>query len=200
MALTERQRELFRSYSSTHQSIFSERIIQEFFNKDQNIELLLKSLEGDSESQEQLEIRFRKHFFQIRFIKFLSTTINYCTLGQMRSNQKNDSRNPLIFDQPVGGEEGNGILGELLLTSGTKPDSEPIYHNPSQFLEAISNEGLENAFVSLSSKQQLIITLSYALGYKDKEIAKMIAVTPQAVSKVRNLALKKLRSAIQEGA
>ncbi|WP_159881395.1 sigma-70 RNA polymerase sigma factor region 4 domain-containing protein [Paenibacillus puerhi] len=197
MALTEVQRGRFYEYSVENRSVFSDRVIQDFFQKELNIELLLKTLDGDTDSQKELEERFRKHFFRVRFIKFIVSTIKYCTIDQTRYNQKNDTRNQLIFDRPAS-EDGDGTLGELLLCTKMKPESEPIFSDPVQFQTSFSNDVLANAFAALTQKQQLIATLCYALCYQDNEIAKIIGVSPQAVCKTRNLALQKLRLAMLE--
>ncbi|RKP51327.1 sigma-70 family RNA polymerase sigma factor [Cohnella endophytica] len=127
----------------------------------------------------------------MRFVKFLVSTIKYCTIDQLRAHHKNDSRQILIFDRPV--SEGGGTLGESLLGKKEIRESEPTTANPSQFQASFQNECLSQAFTALSQKQQLITTLCYALCYQDNEIARMIGVSPQAVCKMRNLALKKLR-------
>ncbi|MFC5470159.1 sigma-70 family RNA polymerase sigma factor [Cohnella suwonensis] len=196
MALTEVQRGRFHEYSKEKKSVFSNRIVEDFFSKEQNIELLLRANDGDNESQKELEERFRKHFFRVRFVKFLVSTIKYCAIDQMRMNQKYDIRNQLIFDRPT--SEGNGTLGELLLCNQKLPESEPIIANIDQFQASFSNEQLASAFMALSHKQQLIVTLSYAMSHQDNEIARIIGVSPQAVCKTRNLALQKLRLAMPE--
>ncbi|MFD2658986.1 hypothetical protein [Paenibacillus thailandensis] len=197
MALTDEQRERFLCYCKENRLIFSNRAVRSFFEIEENIELLLKALDGGEDFKKELEDRFRKHFFRIRFIKYLSSTIKFCTIDQMRLNQKNDWRNQLIFDRPAS-EEGDVTLGELLLGKKEQIESETIILEPSQFQASFSNEYLSQAFSVLSQKQQLITTLCYAFCYQDKEIARLIGVSPQAVGKTRNIALQKLRLALLE--
>lgn len=104
MALSEDQRTRFYDYCDCHQTVFKDRVVQEFFQQDQHIELLVNALDGNAEEKRALEDRFRKHFFRIRFIKYLLSTIKYCTLDQMRKQQKLDINMPLIFDLPLKGE------------------------------------------------------------------------------------------------
>lgn len=197
MAFTDVHREKFSGICNSNKFVFSDRVVQGFFQQDIHIDLLLKALNGDEDGQRELEEKFRKYFFRVRFVKFLVSTIKYCTIDQMRLIQKNDTRNQLIFDQPVS-EEGDGTLGEWLLGKKQPQEFEPIINDSSQFQASFANERLSRAFAALSRKQQLITTLCYALCYQDNEIARMIGVSPQAVCKTRNLALQKLRLSIPE--
>lgn len=193
--LTTAQREQFRKYRYANRSIFSDRVVHEFFQRDHHIELLLRAHEGEDECRRDLEDRFRKHFFRMRFVKFLSSTIKYYTLDELRIHRKRDTRIQLILDRPSS-EEGDGTtLGELLGTASPQR-SEPV--TPAQFQASFTNEQLATAFAALSPKQKNIATLFYALCYHDNEIARMLGVTPQAVCKTRHLALQKLRQRMSE--
>jgi len=196
VTLTELQRKKYTKYRCENKSVFSNRVVQDFFQDEMNIVLLVRSLDGEAGCQAHLEERFRKHFFHMRFIRFLVSTIRFCSIDHMRLTQKNDKRNPLIFDQPLS-EEGESTLGELLLGHHTS-SNEPIIKDPSHFQASLTNEHLFQAFSKLSKKQQLITTLCYALCYQDNEVAKMFGVSPQAVFKTRNVALKKMRLAMLE--
>jgi len=198
MVLTEDQKKRFLNYKKSNLSIFSDRIVQDFFQNEEHIHLLLEALEGNNDSKVLLDAKFRKHFFRVRFITYISSTIKYCAVDQMRSNQKNDTRNPLIFDKSVSDEEQGTTLGELLLSNQWIQPADPISSDPSRFQASFANESLSKAFSLLSKKQQMVTTFCYALRYHDNEIARLIGVSPQAVGKTRNLALKKLRAAMPE--
>ncbi|MEC0330091.1 MULTISPECIES: sigma-70 family RNA polymerase sigma factor [Paenibacillus] len=186
------QRE-FQSYCARHKPIFENRVIQSFFRDESNIILLLKSQAGQADHQMALETGFRKHYFQIRFTRYLSSTIKYAALERLRFYRKIDRRNPLIFDVPLSDGRGGRSLGEALTGSVDLFPSDPAVASPEQFQETFTNPCLFNAFSKLSAKQQIIVTMSYALCYKDHEIAAQLNISPQAVNKTRNLALKKLR-------
>lgn len=197
MGLSELQKRRFQKYQNSNQTIFSDRVVQGFFQKDENIILLLSSLEGDQNKSRELDEKFRKHFFQIRFVKYMLSTIKYCSFDQIRLNQKINQRNQLIFDRPASDDgEGAITLGEMLLFKQALPPQESTILDPNSFESSINCDKLRNAFSSLSQKQQMTLTLSYAMCYNDVEIAKMTGVSPVAVSKTRNLALKKLKHSL----
>ncbi|MEJ3719978.1 sigma factor-like helix-turn-helix DNA-binding protein [Paenibacillus polymyxa] len=162
----------------------SDRIIQSFFADEENVRLYYKSKDGLIESQCELEEKFRKHFFQIRFITFLVNTIKFCTIVQLRNQQKRNTRFSLIYDQPLSEEREASTFGELL---GYCQDDllENLTTDPASFESSLQNEFLAHAFSKLSEKQRLIITLRYALGYKDNEIARILGVSAQAVGKTK---------------
>src|SRR5690554_319198 len=94
----------FIDYCNSHHLVFSDRVVLNFFQEEQNVLLLLLAINGDMKAQGELEDSFRKYFFRIRFIKFLISTIKFCTIDQLRLNQKKDQRNQLIFDRPLSEE------------------------------------------------------------------------------------------------
>lgn len=197
MNLTDVQLKRFQEYSIEYNTIFSNKVVQGFFQKEQNITLLLNALDGDKNSQIGLEEGFRKHFFRIRFIKFLVSTIRYCAIDQLRLNQTNDRRNQLIFDNSRSKDD-DRTFGEFLQRNQMYFESQSYTSDPIEFQAQFKNDLLANAFATLSHKQQLITTLCYALCYKDNEIARIINVTPQSVNKTRNLSLQKLRLALSK--
>ncbi|MEK5645927.1 hypothetical protein BK138_34050 [Paenibacillus rhizosphaerae] len=198
MGLSVDQQERFLDYCHSKQNIFSNRVVKGFFQEEENVLLLLEAVDGNMDSRNELEEKFRKYYFRIRFVKFLVQTINFYTIDQMRMYRKHDYRYQLIFDRSAS-DEGNSTLGELLLFNHTSTHPEPTTSDPGYFQSTFTNENLVDAFSDLSHKQKIITTLGYSLCYKDHEIAKVMGVSPQAVCKTRNLALKRLRVALQEG-
>jgi RNA polymerase sigma factor (sigma-70 family) len=196
--LTIEQKRRFQDYCNRNNSLFSDLVVVDFFQKESHIMLLLNAIEGDTIIQKKLEEAFRKHFFRIRFIKFLTSTIKFCTINQLRLNQKIEQRNQLIFDCPASEKVDSKTLGELLLSKQELLPPDEITSDPEVFQSSFANEHLERAFVMLSHKQKKIATLGYSMCYQDNEIAKLLGITPQAVCKTRNLALQKLRVALPE--
>lgn len=198
MNLSAIQNEKISQYKANNKSLFSDRVISDFFQIEDHVLLLLKSIEGDNEARKSLDDKFRRHFFRIRFVKYLANTIKYCYIDQMRNNRKYVQRNQLIFDQPLSEENEGSNLGELLQIKYLGLTNELACTNPSQFQDTISNEHLAKAFSTLTDKQKYVITLVYAMDYQDNEVSKLCGVSPQAIRKTRVSALKKLRKAMSE--
>ncbi|MFC4775818.1 hypothetical protein ACFO9Q_03370 [Paenibacillus sp. GCM10023252] len=189
--LTAEQIRIFQEYKKNKKRIFSDRIIQSFFQDGVHIELLILASDGNSDAQKQIEEKFLRHYFRIRFINYVSSTIKFYTIGQQRALQKYDTRSLLVLDKPI---SENGItLKDSLESKHSSYKEGSINADPKYFLESFTNSLLEEAFQLLTEKQKIIATLCYALSFQDNEIAKMIKVSPQAIGKTRNLALRKLK-------
>ncbi|MEK4060934.1 MULTISPECIES: sigma-70 family RNA polymerase sigma factor [Paenibacillus] len=197
MSLSDIQKKKFCHYKAINKSLFSDQVITGFFQIEDNILLLLESIEGDHDARKLLDDNFRRHFFRIRLVKYLSNTIKYCSIDHMRINRKYEQRNQVIFDQPLSEEAEGSNLGELIQYKFAEMPKEESFTNPSHFQETISNENLAKAFSSLTDKQKYVTTLVYAMNYQDNEVSKICGVSPQAIRKIRVSALDKLRKAMQ---
>jgi DNA-directed RNA polymerase specialized sigma24 family protein len=187
----------FTKYCKEQPYLFSNPIIVSFFKKEKNILLLLDAHAGKLDAQKELEETFRKHFFRIRFINFLVSTIKFCTIDQLRMNHKRNLRNQLTFDRPLS-KDADTTIGERLLNKQHHQLADQTISDPLAFQTSLENEQLSNAFSILSDKQKLITTFGYSNLYQDNEIALILGVTPQAVGKTRKLALKKMRKVLLE--
>lgn len=198
--LSETQLNQFNDYCRSNPSLFTNRVISGFFQHDCHTKLLLKVLNGNIESQQQLEDAFRKHYFRIRFLNYLVSIIRYCSIDQIRKYQKNNLRHQLIYDCPISENATATSIGDFYSYNGhyTELTSEQIMHTPCKFYDSLTNEHLADAFSKLTQKQKRITTLKYGLCYRDSEIAILMNVSPQAVYNMRRLALKKLRFSLLE--
>lgn len=196
--INEEQSKRFHEYCNSNPSICADRVIKDFFTNDEHIKLLLQALDGDSDSGRQLEETFRKHYFRVRFIKYLVSTIKYSAIDQIRTYQRNSARNPLIFDRPALKEGSASTIGELLASTNYPDPAEASTSDPEKFQSSIANEQLAKAFARLTQKQKKIATLGYGMCYRDNEIASLLGISPQAVCKMRNHTLRKLRIAFPE--
>lgn len=197
--LTISQRNRFTDYCENNSLIVSDRMVEHFFKEETNIALLLSALDGDIRKQEELEEHFRRHFFHFRFVKFIVTTIKFCTYDYIRMNQRYDQRNPLIYDRPISDEDESTLFGERLTIQQTPSPQQTAGTDPDRFQSTFINDHLAHAFSGLTLKQQQIITLAYGMSYKNVEIALLTGVSTAAVSKGKKLALAKLRQALMEG-
>ncbi|MBU5445502.1 sigma-70 family RNA polymerase sigma factor [Paenibacillus sp. MSJ-34] len=170
---------------------FTDYIVRRFFSYPKYYHLLCLYLENPSHNiWIQLEKQFKLFHFEVRFSKYLSSTIRFAYIDFYRKKRKKDQRDVVIFDMKMYEENGN--------TFGDKYISHIEYEekgstDPQILLDSMKNESLYKAFSELTQKQKVILTSTYCMGYIDKEIAKMLSITPQAVSKTRNSALVTLK-------
>ncbi|WP_343222027.1 sigma-70 family RNA polymerase sigma factor [Paenibacillus tritici] len=112
--------------------------------------------------------------------------IYYNSINYDKKRRMKDSRFPLTLDNDEN-------LESILLTTY---DAESV---PPNLRDHITDHSLYQAYESLSVQQQKILSFAYVQALNDKEIAGILGVSQQNVSKHRLKALTKLRSLITEG-
>ncbi|MFB9325927.1 hypothetical protein ACFFSY_08300 [Paenibacillus aurantiacus] len=148
--------------------------------------------ESTPENLEKLNLAFKRYFFAIRFTKYLNSLITNGRIDFVRKNKRSEERELVIFNKQISDEE-EAEIGELLTAVYSGDDLPQVTTNPDVFQEQINNEWLYEGFSLLTSKQKVVITLAYSALSRDSEIALLLHVTQQAVSKTRKSALQKIR-------
>ncbi|MBE9914228.1 sigma-70 family RNA polymerase sigma factor [Paenibacillus donghaensis] len=173
----------------------SDFIVQRFFSYPENSYLLCSYLNSQSlEIWEKMENAFCNFYFEVRFTKYLSSTVKFAFIDYERRRRRREERNIVIFDMELH-EENEKTYGERY-TSRNHNDQDSMTSNPQELLDTLSNEVVFKAFSELTKNQKAILTFTFAMCYLDKEIAEKLSITPQAVSKARNSALANLKKRI----
>jgi DNA-directed RNA polymerase specialized sigma24 family protein len=122
--------------------------------------------------------------------------IRFANIDYHRKRRKMEERNQLVFDSPVG-EEGELTLGEYVMSR--LPESPMVLptSNPDYFEANLNDPELYSVFSKLTDRQKIVVTLSYSACELDTEIARMLNVSQQAITKTRISALNKMRRGIQ---
>nr|WP_145405622.1 sigma-70 family RNA polymerase sigma factor [Paenibacillus xylanexedens] len=120
-----------------------------------------------------------------RFITYMANLIYYNSINYDKKRRMKDSRFQLTLDTDEN-------LDSALLAVY---DSESV---PPNLKDHITDQSLYQAYESLSTRQQQILSFAYVQGLNDKEIARILGVSQQNVSKHRLKALTKLRNLITE--
>ncbi|WP_186375500.1 sigma-70 family RNA polymerase sigma factor [Paenibacillus xylanexedens] len=183
----------FEEYRNQNPELFCNQVIVNFFKQENNQKLLLGSMKGENDKEEALNESFRRYFFQIRFVAYVTSSLQFMSIDQMRRNQRYAARNVLIYDKPSS-DDSSVCIGEIKSTYQSSPDTaQPDEY--SMFLKGnFTDEHVESAYQKLTDKQKHVTTLYYGFGYRDHEIATKLQVSQQAVAKTRNTALKKMKT------
>lgn len=121
-----------------------------------------------------------------RFITYMANLIYYNSINYDKKRRLKDNRFPLTLDN-------NENLESVLLTVY---DSESV---PPNLKDHITDPSLYQAYESLPAQQQQILSFAYVQKLNDKEIARILGVSQQNISKHRLKALAKLRQLITRG-
>ncbi len=167
-------------------------IVQRFFSNPENLNLLYSFLKTSSpRSWRKLQNAFRNFYFEVRFTKYLSSTIKYGYIDFERQRRRREDRSVIIYDMEMC-EESNRIFGDEIAIQHNI-DQEQSRFEPQILMDAIGNELIYKAFSELTSNQKMILTFTYSCCFLDKEIADRMSISPQAVSKARKSALANLK-------
>ncbi|MGC5775867.1 sigma-70 family RNA polymerase sigma factor [Paenibacillus pabuli] len=188
----------FEEYKHQNPALFHNRVVLNFFEQEKHQKLLLESLRGEAGKEEELNEAFRKYFFQFRFVTYVTSSLKFMSIDQMRRNQRYATRNVLIYDRPSS-DESSVCIGETMSAYQTSGDILQSDEPSMNFQEGFADEQTESAFESLTDKQKHVTTLYYGQGYHDHEIANRLQVSQQAIAKTRNTALKKMKTLLEKG-
>ncbi|GIQ71549.1 sigma-70 family RNA polymerase sigma factor [Xylanibacillus composti] len=180
----------FILFVENNRMVFQNKIIASFFRCNTNVGLLHAMLNRrDASARKELETRFKKHFFQYRFSKYIYSTIRFGSIALDRKRSSYFKRNLLILDMP----EDDRSKDDSGLRSCMRETFE-VDNDPYNFQNYIEREWLYYAYSQLTKKQQKVIMLAYSFCLVDREIAARMRISQQAVCKIRNSALRRLRS------
>ncbi|ARP44629.1 RNA polymerase sigma factor SigB (plasmid) [Geobacillus thermodenitrificans] len=148
------------------------------------------------ENKEKLDIEFKKFYFSIRFTAFISSSLYFNAINFDKRYRKMLERYILTVDKPLGDEEDTSFK-DIIADSQAEIQIENIIQSD-DITDYIEDPVLYEAILTLSDKQREVINLAYVKGLSDTEIGKMLNKSQQAISKMRNRALKKICNFIKE--
>ncbi|EDL63464.1 sigma-70 family RNA polymerase sigma factor [Bacillus sp. SG-1] len=168
--------------------------VESFLSRKENREILEEFLSDPSDSAEDcLNEAFKAHFFGIRFTSYVSSSLYFHSVNFDKKTRMDRDRQLLTLDKPLGDEE-EGTYKELIADTAA-PDS----YTEKSLEESISDARLMEAFQRLTHRQKFILNLAYVEERSDTEIADVLGVSQQAVSKTHKKVLKKLKNALEKG-
>lgn len=175
-----------------NKSFFSEPIIKKFFSSSTRYEMLLKRVieDKDEKANEILNKAFMEFFYKYRLISYFSKLSYSFSIEFDKKQRKKRERYLLILDNPN--------KRPLHITHYNEDFTGTINYN--NFYENFSNQNLANAFKNLTSRQIKVLELFFVHNLKQYEIAGIMDVTPQSISKSIKTSLTKIKLHLEKGA
>jgi RNA polymerase sigma factor (sigma-70 family) len=172
-----------------HELFFSNKAVTSFLKNKENENLLLNTICNPSkENVENLDETFKKFYFNIRFISYISSALYFNAINFDKKIRKVKNRHPLTVDKPLGSTE-EGSFKELIHDSTADIQLDDLVGSDN-IAEYIENPVLYEAVEKLSDKQNEILSLAYIKKKSDTEIAKILNKSQQAISKSHKKALQ----------
>lgn len=170
-------------------------LINKFISSDYHSQLMQNVInQPKPENKQKLNKAFIKYCQEIRFIKYLATSIYFNSINYDKRERKYKVRNNPILEN-TNDEEPS--IAEKLKDDNANLITE--FFSSQEISEQITDETLLKAYNKLTSREKLIITAKYKLDMKDNEIATALMISPQAVSKTHRKALSKLKQIYLKG-
>lgn len=162
-------------------------LLKSFLNDPSHAQLFeMYKYNPNHSNYKRLDVAFKEFHFKVIAISYLATSIYYEAKHFDRKIRMHNEQHKLILDESAkeGGENLKDIVGKLSTFSTTPRSLEESFHS----IE------LQEVVSQLSDRQKDILFDLFVLGYNEKEIAKKLDVSQQAVSKSKQSAIKKMRN------
>jgi DNA-directed RNA polymerase specialized sigma24 family protein len=166
-------------------------LVQKFLSYDENIILLKKALDSkNNESKLQINKRFNDYLFKIYFCSYINKCITF-RAKNIKNKYKNQREELILNSKNKNYDEDyvNNIPDKSIdyTEKIIAPKSQMDFNNICTDIEVLS------AINSLTDKQKEIVYHCCVLEKSEVALAEEMHVTRQAVSKAKNIALKKIR-------
>jgi RNA polymerase sigma factor (sigma-70 family) len=135
----------------------------------------------------EINYNFNLYYYKIRLISYLSKLIYFEAINYDKNARKIAYNFPLILDKTS--KHGETSLVEQLSDSNIKPD----FIEYIKMEDHISDYNLFKAITKLTDRQKEILFLTFIKDLNDTEVAQILRISQQAVTKTKNKALEKLR-------
>ncbi|MFD1738838.1 sigma-70 family RNA polymerase sigma factor [Bacillus salitolerans] len=166
------------------------RIFSSFLDDVQHQFLLVLSLLSYKNYPLVLDDVFRQHYFEYRFISYLTTYFYYESVKYDKNIRRRNERETATLDSSI--EEGLTLKDSI-------PANEKSSSSRETFKDLLTNDLLIESFKILSNQQQSILNYYYVKGYKEREISDLLDISQQAVSKAKRKAIEKLKKLMKGG-
>lgn len=166
------------------------RMFTSFIEDVHNQFLLVLSLFAYKSYSLVLDDTFRKHYFEYRFIAYLTICFYYESVQYDKKIRKHNEREAAILDSPI--EEGITLKDLIAAKEESNLSEKP-------FNDLLNNDLLIESLKDLSSQQQSILSYYYVSGFNEREISEILKISQQAVSKAKRKAIDKLKKIMKGG-
>ena len=169
------------------------RLLKNFLNDAEIKELYQSYLEKPNTcKKEMIEKMFQIHGRKIQLLSYFSKTLTFESQKFDTKIRHNYKLNQLILDKNI--DDGGGILLDLIADERNYYDFEFNTPVESSELEMIfEDKQLYEIVSTLSAKQKEILYLLFVKDWTEEELALELGVSKQAINKVKNHALRKIR-------
>ncbi|MCM3598157.1 sigma-70 family RNA polymerase sigma factor [Metabacillus idriensis] len=190
-------KEKFQSFYLEYEIALSNPIIKSFLSNENYYQIFISAICFPSqENINRLDNSFQIFFTEIRLIYYISKHLSYFARHYNSKISKNSNFFLLILDQPFKNNDSNEVTYKDLIDESCDVVLESITAK-NRLLDYFQSPILYGAFNQLTNRQINILEFYYINGYTHTEIATILDISQQAVSKTLRRALQKLKDYCQ---
>lgn len=185
--------EKIRHFETENSEFLGNNLVVSFLNTPHHKEVYLETISNPTpENMNKLDNLFKNHYFNIRFISHISTTLKFNSINYDKRAKLIQARFLTTLDAPINPLEGETATFLDLVADEKAEDFLEIGIANESLDQQITCPLLSDAFNSLTIKQKEIINLAYVEGLNDTEIGLILNKTQQSVSKTHKKALENM--------
>ncbi|MBB6450267.1 RNA polymerase sigma factor (sigma-70 family) [Geomicrobium halophilum] len=188
-----------QAFLDDHPQILEHRIFQGFLKDPHYYRIFVHAICSPSlQTIEDLNEAFKSHYANVQFTQYLSKTLHWTSINYDRKRRNLDQKQ-ILLDKPwEDGTTGNPLLDEFSLSRNDEKVNLEFVAETNDLSSWSSDITLTKALLRLTSRQRTIIIEHYGNGRKNSEIARLLNISQQAVSRTHLHALKRLRSMLEK--
>ncbi|GAF11865.1 RNA polymerase sigma factor [Bacillus sp. JCM 19046] len=147
-----------------------------------------------NKNKQALDQAFKLFFTKIKVVQYISRLIKGYSIDFDKRTRKRQAF--LSIDSNIN-EEDHSTLDYFIQSADVHTDSVRVNDEQGNTDELFENKLLAKSFKQLDPVQQKVLIYSFYYGYKNKEIAKELAVSEQRISYYKNRALLLLQQSVR---
>jgi len=173
-------------------------LLKSFLEHDENKRILDHYCKNPSKhNKEQLDNAFKRFYFKIRSLSYFSKVLPFEAVKFDKKIKKYKDYHLMIIDRPLNRDYDTSDNTLIDYLEDTSTNLKNVHSTKLQ--DHINDLDIETALNYLTPKQKNILYYSFVMEFKDTEIAEMLKVSQQNISKTKKRALTKIRRELDVG-
>jgi RNA polymerase sigma factor (sigma-70 family) len=172
--------------------LIENRLLKSFLEDEKAHQLYKSYLENPNiQTKDTLEKMFKIHFRKIQLLSYFSRILHFESQRYDKKNRHQTNLYQLVLDKES--NEGDVCIIDMIPDESVLDDFEMISSDAAQLESFFEDEKLYSIVSNLTQRQKYIIHALFIENQSESEVAERLSITKQAVNKVKNQTLKKIK-------
>ena len=178
------------TFFDNNPTLAEQQIFQGFLEHDEYRHIFIQAIcFPGNQTFRKLDEAFKNHYTNVQFTQYLSKTLYWTSVQYDQYQREHKDNQPLIMDN----------LHNIGISCYLHKDTSDTITETKDLGTWSEDLTLTKALRQLTPKQQTVIIERYGYERTNNEIARLLNVSPQAVSRTHLHAIKRLRTLLEKG-